>query len=306
MTPIHTKQEVLAFLNYLEKDVRFATAKEPDWNLMVKLWSAEANGETIYYKTPEQLKTYENIRKDRSTYINTVNINYTICENMRKKFQSSTRKRTAESALLLSPLKIPQMEQAAAIITSPNNTNNNSNTILPLSERPPVIRTLNNASTNPNSDIRLPLPPRAPLLIAPRPSDNKLSDNHITNHQHEYTPPQSIYTVLNNTPLPFYTNTSYISSNNPTALTPISPTNATNINQRQIRHCSICDRSERPGRSKTRYCKNVPEKCIHCGKEECSGRYAPKECPHCPNQCNTCKRKKCRGRFWPSKCEKRN
>ncbi|KAG2217995.1 hypothetical protein INT45_001538 [Circinella minor] len=103
----NSQQETSSMTN-----VRFATAKEPDWDLMAKLWSVEAR-ETIYYKTPEQLKMYEDIRNNKSTYINTVNIDYTICKNMRKiVLQSSTRKRTAGSALLQSPLKVPRMEQA--------------------------------------------------------------------------------------------------------------------------------------------------------------------------------------------------
>ncbi|KAG2226504.1 hypothetical protein INT45_014248 [Circinella minor] len=97
-------------------------------------------------------------------------------------------KRTAESALLLSSLKVPWMEQATPIITSSNNTNNNLNTVLPSSEQQSV-HTSNNANANTNSDICLPIPPRAPLWIAPRPSNNIPFDNHTTNHQHEYTPP---------------------------------------------------------------------------------------------------------------------
>ena len=61
---------------------------------------------------------------------------------MRKTVQSSTQKRTAESALRLSVLKVPRMEQKAAVVRNSNNIINALNML-----RSTFISTMNKSQS---------------------------------------------------------------------------------------------------------------------------------------------------------------
>ncbi|KAI7860404.1 hypothetical protein BDC45DRAFT_530002 [Circinella umbellata] len=82
----------------------------------------EIHGDT--YSPKITWKKTHGLQQQRSQ-IEIVSTNYALCENMRKTVQSSTRKRTAESALLLSVLKVPQMEQEAPVVRNSNHIINN-------------------------------------------------------------------------------------------------------------------------------------------------------------------------------------
>ncbi|CEP08616.1 hypothetical protein [Parasitella parasitica] len=53
------------------------TAANPDWILLTSLWSPNVNGSTIFYMSPELLRSYYNIKADRSTALICINANTT-------------------------------------------------------------------------------------------------------------------------------------------------------------------------------------------------------------------------------------
>ncbi|KAI8136866.1 hypothetical protein BJV82DRAFT_675472 [Fennellomyces sp. T-0311] len=112
IVPIHTKEEVSLFKGFLENDKRFRDTK-PNWDLLAQEWSKKANGINIFYKTPEHLQGYDNVRMDRSKYTNTISINFEVCRGIQEDLQSQSRKRYVEPSIDPTPSKVPRLQQAA-------------------------------------------------------------------------------------------------------------------------------------------------------------------------------------------------
>jgi hypothetical protein len=68
------------------------SGREPNWVEFAKAWSPKANGRTIFYKTPEHLKSYDNKWVESRVFANTVLINHDLVQRVRSTLQSKRRR----------------------------------------------------------------------------------------------------------------------------------------------------------------------------------------------------------------------
>lgn len=89
VVPIHTKTEINLYKQMVQKYPKFmSTTKQKDWIEFSKLWSPNANGKTIFYKSPDHLRQYSNIMKDRNKYYTTILKNDQLVRKIRQLVQT--------------------------------------------------------------------------------------------------------------------------------------------------------------------------------------------------------------------------
>jgi hypothetical protein len=88
VVPVHTKQEILLLKNFLKKHAVLLNTTNPKESIkFAELWNSEANGISIFYKSPEHLRHYSNILKDRNEYHDNIIKNYQLVSNARQLVQ---------------------------------------------------------------------------------------------------------------------------------------------------------------------------------------------------------------------------
>jgi hypothetical protein len=119
VVPVHTAAEEALF-QVLIRD--FMSQSTPNWQEFARKWSPNANGSTLFYKTPEQLRSHYmdwNEAKNRTL---------SLAKNAQK-FTSMRRRLQSAERLVIAPPPIPpvmlnpRVDTSAHIAQSPATTN---------------------------------------------------------------------------------------------------------------------------------------------------------------------------------------
>jgi hypothetical protein len=114
IVPIHTDDERAKFADLLR--TQFVDVSEATWFVFARAWSDHVNGTTIFYKTPEYLRTYYNSWSELRKRKNTIAVHFEVVQAMRQTLTSSTRQRTAPPAIVPAVMSFPQSAIQAQII----------------------------------------------------------------------------------------------------------------------------------------------------------------------------------------------
>ena len=106
IVPVHTDQERQLFSRILNNHF-VEQGLQPDWVLFAKLWSKEANGKDIFYKTPESILTYYNDWTKERNAANTITNNLTVWIDLRNRMRDPTRDVPAPTEQIPAPFTVP-------------------------------------------------------------------------------------------------------------------------------------------------------------------------------------------------------
>lgn len=147
--PVHTqkeKEEYDLLLRANFSDV-IKNSKLPDFEEFAKKWSTIVDGQNIFYKAPEHLRSYyskwmeyQNINKTKKNYKEQLDL-------LQQNLRSSSRKRSIPKAQAPLPLKIPRVDQNTAVTSRQStviniNYNQESSLALQPSSSTPIFNDL--------------------------------------------------------------------------------------------------------------------------------------------------------------------
>lgn len=119
-----TKYAVVPIASAVERNLfkelmqeRFINEKEPNWKSFAQHWSSYADGEQIFYKLPEHLKTFYNAWKEYRASKNAILSNQDVCEQAREQLQSPQRNATPIPAQIPTPVRINRLAENTIIRT---------------------------------------------------------------------------------------------------------------------------------------------------------------------------------------------
>ncbi|EIW52507.1 uncharacterized protein TRAVEDRAFT_24023 [Trametes versicolor FP-101664 SS1] len=110
--PVHSRDERDLFHLLVETATVTTAATQPNWEKLVNVWAGHADGRSIFYKLPEQLKSYYKTWLDFCNENNTVALNVQACKRIRTLLKPSTR--TARPVSPVHPVSLD-----SAIVVSP-------------------------------------------------------------------------------------------------------------------------------------------------------------------------------------------
>ncbi|KAF7722529.1 hypothetical protein EC973_003056 [Apophysomyces ossiformis] len=110
IVPVHTQQELDLFRRMME--IYHQQQNQIDWTSIAQSWNKDhADGETIFYKTSEHIKSHYHVWFERKVATMTILSSRGIFNTMRQHLQSPSRARVIEPAHTPSPLTIPALSQ---------------------------------------------------------------------------------------------------------------------------------------------------------------------------------------------------
>ncbi|KAG2191090.1 hypothetical protein INT47_010406, partial [Mucor saturninus] len=144
IVPVHSNEEKALFENILS--CNYESSTEPDWSHFASHWNTSADGVSIFYKTPEHLKSYYNICKENNFIANSIQKHRNIIQKVKS---------------VISETMPPQiLPQATAILQPSNNIITSPNRLLVPTENQSLF--INILSNGPISQQTI--APRQPIL----------------------------------------------------------------------------------------------------------------------------------------------
>jgi len=106
IVPINTHDERAKFADLLR--TQFMDVSEATWLVFARSWSDHLNRRTIFYNTPEYLKSYYNSWSELRKRKNTIAIHFEVVQTMRQNLTSSKRQHIVSPAIFLTVRSFPQ------------------------------------------------------------------------------------------------------------------------------------------------------------------------------------------------------